>query len=371
MHLRARHIGLAALLVAAAAARVLAAPEPQPPAPKAAPAVRALILASQTVDPKGPYARNMSDWVRRFVDLLHRRAGLPLANIRVLAETPDAKAAPAVTTCTLDNVRAAFDALRTELTPADQFVLVILGHGTVTDPVGKLCLVGEDLKATVLAEWLDKLPTRRIVIVNCASGGAEFLEKYSRPGRVVVSATGNLGEGNQTYFAEFFLQTYESGRADRNADGVVTVLEAFNEAAHRCINWYHRQYKIPPPKDAPPGPREVEVRTAEARRLFRKFYDGIGDLVMVTPETDEDESTDPPLELADLQQRREAGEHASLEDRGENNGTLYWAQNKAYPLDGKRGEQGEIAARTVIGTPELRPPALPAGPVPSRQVGTD
>jgi len=352
MHLKKRGIALTALLLCTVSVGVSAAPEPKPRA------ARALVISSQTVNPNSPYARNMRDWVGRFVKLLKDKAGLPAGNVRVLAETADAKAQPAVTQCTLENVRGAFETLRKELQPGDQFVLIIIGHGIVTDPVGKLCLPGEDLKATVLADLLDKLPTRRIVIVNCASAGAEFLEKYSSPGRIVISATGNLGEGNQAYFAEFFLRAYETGKADRNRDGTVTVLEAFNEASHRCINWYHRQYIIPKEENAPPGPREIEVRTAEARRLFTKFYAGAKDVVMVTPQVDEDENTDPACgELENLQQRRESGEHASLEDRGENDGTLTWTRNKHQPLEGKRGEQGELAARTVIGSPALLPRA--------------
>ena len=351
-------IALAVMFVGLSAAAAAPKDAPVTVAKGPPPTTRAIVLASQTVDPKGPYARNMRDWTDRFVKLLTVRAKLPPANVRVFAETEDLKTAPPVRKGTLENVRTAFGELRKELRPVDQFILIVLGHGTVTDPVGKLCLPGRDLKATELAELLDALPTRKIVIVNCASGGAEFLEKYSSPGRVVVSATGNTGEGNQTYFAEFFLLAYETGRADANRDGTITVLEAFNRAAHRCVTWYQRQYKIPAPKDGPPGPRKVEVRTKEARRLFQKFYAGIDDLEMVTPDVDEQDDVDPPAdELDDLQLRRELGEHASLEDRGENNGSLHWYDNKHHVLEGKPREQGWTAARTTLGSPKPHPPA--------------
>lgn len=319
-----------------------------------APTTHALILSTQTMEAESPYARNMRDWIDRFVKLLTGKAGVPVENVRLLAATADEKSRPAASECTLENVKAAFAALGKTMTGADQFVLVIIGYGTVTDPVAKLCLPGPDLKTTTLAEMLDALPTRRIVIINCAGGGAEFLEKYARPGRVIVSACGKTGQGGRSYFAEFFLAAYESGKADADGDGKTTLLEAFNRSAHECINWYHRQYKIPPPKDAPPGPRKVEVRTEEARRLFKKFYEGIPDLEMVVPEQDEDPSVDPKSEdLEDLPLRREAVEHASLEDRGETFGALHWSENKHRPLTGKPGEEGELAARTVLGSPQL------------------
>jgi len=326
-----------------------------------APTARALILSSENVGPDDAYARNVRDWSARFVAYLTQRAALPADRVRVLAESADAQAKPPAAECTLANVQAAFAALGRELTPQDQFVLVLLGYGSVTDPVAKLCLKGADLKATTLAEMLDALPTRKVIILNFAGGGAEFLEKYARPGRVVVSACGKNGQGGRAYFAEFFLAALETGKADADGDGTITLLETFNESARRCINWYHRQVKIPPPKnlppDAPPGPRQVEVRTKEARRLFQKFYAGVGDLEMITPAQDEDDDVDPAISgLVDLQLRREATEHASLEDRVETSGALDWWENKHHPLTGKPGEPGALAARTVLGSPTLRPP---------------
>ena len=334
-------------------ASAFAAPEEAPPT------ARALVLGGHALDPKGPYARNMNDWVDRFVKLLVGKWGVPVENIQVLADREAAKAEPPVRKSTLKNVHAAFETLKRRLRANDQFILFVVGHGTVTEPVGKLCLPGADLKATELADLLDALPTRKIVIVNCASGGAEFLEKYSRRRRVVVSACGITGQGAQTYFAEFFLLAYERGKADANGDGVITLLEAFNRAAHQCINWYHRQYKVKKEKGEPVLPREVIVRTREARRLFRKFYDGVKDLQMLEPPQgdDEDENSDPSFEgLQDLPFRRESGEHASLEDRGENRGALHWTQNKHRVLKGEPGEQGETAARTVLGSPRLLAP---------------
>jgi len=344
---------LAALSLVLSCAHLSAAPQ------KDDACAQVLILGSQTVDPDGPYARNMHDWMSRFVKVLTVQGSVPAANVRVLAaaESPDAE--PPVAKSTLENVRAAFEKLGRELRSKDQFILFIVGHGTVTEPVGKLCLPGRDLKATELADLLDALPTRKVVVINCASGGAEFLEKYSRRGRVVVSACGVTGEGNQTYFAEFFLLACETKQADANGDGVITVLEAFNRAAHRCINWYHRQYKIAKEEGEDPLPREIEVRTKEARRIFRKFYGGVKEVRMVEPTDgdDEEEGKDPDSEnLEDLASRRESGEHAALEDRGENTGALHWLGNKHQILSGKPGEQGEIAARTVLGSPGLLPP---------------
>ncbi len=324
------------------------------------PTARALVVCSELVEKDGPYARNLADWSKRFVPVLTGKCGVSVENIRLLGPAADAASKPAVAECTLANVQAAFKDLAKELGPDDQFILVMLGYGSVTDPVAKLCLKGPDLKATALAEMLDALPTRKVVVLNFASGGQEFLEKYARAGRVVVTACGKSREGGQCYFPEFFLAGYESGKADLDGNGTITVLEAFEHAGRQCVNWYHRQYKIEGPKDAPPGePRKVEVRTSEARRLFQKFYAGVPDLVMEAPEADEEESVEPKIDgIEDLPSRREALEHASIEDRGDANGAaLEWSENKHRTLSGKEGEEGSAAACTVLGSPKLRPRA--------------
>jgi hypothetical protein len=158
------------------------------------------------------------------------------------------------------------------------------------------------------------------------------------------------------YFAEFFLLAYEQPGSDANGDGRVTVLEAFSRAAHRCINWYHRQYKVEAPEDES-NVRCIEVRTEEARRIFAKFYEGDKKVRMMKPAgADESEDQEPSFaKLEDLPLRRESPEHASLDDRGESVGAMHWVANKHEVLKGEPGQEGETAARTVLGSPEPLP----------------
>jgi hypothetical protein len=320
------------------------------------PEVQALIISGLSGDPKGAYARNMRDWKNRFVALIKKQGGVPDENFRVLTETPDAQAVPLEEKSTRENVRKALDQAGTLMNEHDQFILVMLGHGTVTEPTGKLCLPGPDLTATELARALDGLPTQHIAIINCASGGAEFLRKYSKSGRVVISAAGVPGQGQQTYFAEFFLLAHETGKGDADGDGHVSMLEAFNWAAGECVNWYHRQYKDGKASGRRNG-REIltfRVEGKESRRIFRKLYAGTN--IRLAPSGNPDApDTEPDTagRESPWEDRRETNELASLEDRGEETGALHWVGNKHVILEGRRGEQGAVAARTVLGKPEF------------------
>ena len=338
---------LSATMAARAADNAAAPPAKDPP-----PTTRVLVLGGLSGDARGAYARNMRDWIKRFVALM-QWAKVPAGNITVLAEAADPAAKPPVGRSTLVNVRAAFERIAKEIGPRDQFVLFLVGHGTVTEPVGKLCLPGPDLNADELAKRLDGLLTRQVVVVNCASGAAEFLSKVARPGRVVVSATGEPGEGIQTYFAEFFLLGYETRKADRSGDGRITVLEAFNWAAAECVDWYHRQLgvKLKLPKGS--KVQYLSVRGKETCRLFKKFYEGTNLKLHESSQPDELDS-DP----AGGGKGRETTELASLEDRGEpTKAAVHWVRNEHVHLEGKPGQQGHVAAATVLGSPSPPEPA--------------
>jgi len=343
---------LSILAVALLAAPVWPAEAPPPPGDRP-PTTRVLVLGGLSGDPRGAYARNMRDWMSRFVKLMLWEK-VPLEQITVLAEAADPGARPPHGESTLANVREAFGKIAEAVGPHDQFVLLMVGHGTVTEPVGKLCLPGPDLNADELAKMLDGLLTRDVVVLNCASGGAELLEKCARPGRVIVSAAGVAGEGIQTYFAEFLLLGYETRKADMDGDGKITVLEAFNWSAAECVDWYHQQAAVKMP-DAQKGSKEqyLNVFGTEACRLFKKFYEGTN-LKLNAAGSRPDQPDGEPLRG----EGRETMELASLEDRGEPaKAAVHWVRNQHVFLEGRAGQQGEVAAKTILGRPSKPEPA--------------
>jgi len=339
------------LFLLAGLARAGGAPAANEPPPTA----HVLVLGGLSGDPKGAYARNMRDWMSRFAALMLAEK-VPASQITILGETPVPQAKPPVGESTLANVRAAFEKIAKDVRPQDQFVLFIVGHGTVTEPVGKLCLPGSDLNANELAKMLDGLLTRNVILINCASGGAEVLSKCARPGRVVISAAGVQGEGIQTYFAEFFLLGYETRKADRNGDGKTTLLEAFNCAAAECVDWYHRQSGFKPTDEEKRAKvRTLNVYGKETCRLFLKFYEGTK--MRLNPEDSRPNDPDAdPSELAASHAMkgsvRESTELASIEDQGEpTKAAMHWVRGEHVFLAGQPGQQGEVAARTFLGHP--------------------
>lgn len=365
--------GIVALACGLLAAQTTSAPASRPAAnaPVRPAACFALIIGGLGDRPakpedlgKSPYSRNILDWVSRFEAVL-TKAGVKSENLIVLTERGDDKAQPPRPQSTLDNVKKAFGQLKDNLQAGDQLVIVLVGHGQVNEPVGKFCLVGQDLTATELTNFLEKQPATNVALINCASGGAAMIRTAAAPGRVIISAAGDDRDGNQTYFAEFFLSGYETGKADLDGDGIITLLEAYAYAARATANFYHRQYLLTDAETREPSdPLEWDVRGKETRKVWRKLYEGtsnkLGQPKEGTAAARDSEADDEPV-FGEYNKawvgRRLLAEHARLDDTDGKTGFFLWKPYEFVPLPKVApGQEGYTAARTVLG----RPTRLPA-----------
>ena len=378
------------LVVTVAVTAAVAFPRDATPAttrPAAAkPAAHALIITGVGVEKA--YSRNLLDWAGRFRAVLTGKCGLPAANVAVLTETADPKAKPPRLKATLENIRAAFAAAAKRVGPDDQFILFLAGQGQINEELGKLCLPGPDLRADDLEEMLAALATRNIVIINAASGAAEFLKNYLADGRVILTGCGYETEGNQSYFAEFVLRAFETGEPDRlngfgNRDGAVDLLEAYCYAARWTANWYHRQCRV---EDYRPGGQRLPegdpnlywvVRGKQTRKVWNRLYAGTrhrsvrpafrpapdkatGKLLTKDPlpaNLDTEADFEPKWGRFDKHWhfRRMLAETARLDDTGQaREGLFLWEPYKFKPCppDGEPGDPTWLARRTVLGRPQ-------------------
>ncbi len=85
--------------------------------------------------------------------------------------------------------------------PEDDFVLVLIGHGSFDGLEYKFNLVGPDISGGALAALCDHIASRRQLIVNTTSASGGSIAALQRPGRAVVAATKSGTEKNATVFA--------------------------------------------------------------------------------------------------------------------------------------------------------------------------
>jgi hypothetical protein len=121
--------------------------------------------------------------------------------------------------------------------------LVMIGHGTFFHDNAKFNLVGPDMSAGDLAEWLRPL-NRPIAIINCGSCSAPFLDRLSGPDRVVVTATRSGSEQNYARFGQYLAEAIQTSTTDIDHDGAVSLLEAFLTASHRTQSFYQDEGRL-------------------------------------------------------------------------------------------------------------------------------
>lgn len=315
------------------------------------------------------YGRRYVDWARRFNTYFTTKAKVPATSIVLLSgdkEFTNKKDAAVKGEATSENVLKTLADLAKTLNPQDQFVLVLLGHGSVSDALPTMELPGPDLSNEALAKALEAIPAENQVILNFASKSGEFLKPLARKGRVNVTACSE-GDAGEPVYAEFFLQGLESGKAGGEAvaggtkDGSVTVMQAYNWAAAQTAMWILRQTLVKEDKT-------WQVQGKQSVELFKKLYDGPEDDPASRKLSDLSDATkdDAPVSLAPAKDRSEVhsrgdrrllNERSTLEDCGQESGVTALRGDSGYePITGdKAGEAGALARRIVLGNPQLKP----------------
>tara|TARA_R110002049_G_scaffold46487_1_gene135148 strand:+ start:98833 stop:99789 length:957 start_codon:yes stop_codon:yes gene_type:complete len=121
--------------------------------------------------------------------------------------------------------------------------LILIGHGTYARGTAKFNLRGPDVSAKELSQWLSA-QKRPLVVVNCASSSAPFINALSGPGRIIVSATKSGTEQNYARFGKYFSEAILSPKSDLDHDDAVSVQEAFLRASADVQAFYDNEARI-------------------------------------------------------------------------------------------------------------------------------
>lgn len=139
----------------------------------------------------------------------------------------------------LKAVQAAFETAAQTLKPGDQFVLVLMGHGSHDGSEYRYMLWGNDITGSDLGALLDKIPsTVAQLVINATSASGAVVEKWAKPYRVVITATKSAGERNAPKFGGFWADALASSEADRDKDGNLTAQEAYDFANRKVADAY-------------------------------------------------------------------------------------------------------------------------------------
>jgi hypothetical protein len=203
-----------------------------------------VIIAGKGGQPE--FTAKYAQFARQLHDVLIAKQGFSAAQITVFAES-GAKLPVANTWCSADNVRAAFNRLAGTMQKTDLVAVVLFGHGTFDREWAKFNLEGPDLRDLDFAQLLERLPAERQILINTTAASGPFVEKLSRQGRVIITATRSGDEQYATIFPQYFVEAFlKPDEADLDKSGRISLLEAFDYSRDRVVRFYESANRLRP-----------------------------------------------------------------------------------------------------------------------------
>ena len=128
--------------------------------------------------------------------------------------------------------------------PDDDFVLILIGHGTFDGVEYKFNLPGPDVSGAELAIWCNRIPAKRQLIVNTTSASGGSIAALDRPGRAVIAATKSGTEKNATVFVRYWIEALRDPESDVNKNDAISAIEAFDYASAKTTAFYDSQKRL-------------------------------------------------------------------------------------------------------------------------------
>ena len=186
------------------------------------------------------YASTFAEWVERWESAASTNNNVRVVHA-VVEPDPDATTLDAGSTTQLDRLQLIIGELK-ESTP-DRLWIVLIGHGTDDGRASNFNLVGPDLSAEQLDEWLEPLATP-VAVIHCGAASSRFVDSLSRPGRIVITATRSPSEVNFARFGDALSSSIEGVDGDFDKDGQTSLLEAFLRASRLTRQFYEGDSRL-------------------------------------------------------------------------------------------------------------------------------
>ena len=178
------------------------------------------------------------NWAMQLINAATSQLALAPDQITYLGESPELDPQRITAQSNRENIEQTFIRLARETGPADQIFFVLIGHGTGEGEQSRFNIPGRDLTALEYDAMLDLFATQEIGFVNTASASGGFTAVLSGLNRVIVTATRDGRQNNQTVFPRFFVQAFAQDVADLDKDERISLLEAYNYASREVKRFY-------------------------------------------------------------------------------------------------------------------------------------
>ncbi len=192
----------------------------------------------------GEYADRFWDWSSKLVATLKGPLQLPRENLFFLVEDPERNPSLVTARAVKSDLMQVVGELESRVRPDDLLFLLLLGHGNFDGSDYRYNLKGPDLTGAELSAILDRFPAQRIVLVCTTPASGALIPRLSRGNRVLLTATKNGHEGNETVFARFFVESLHNPEADADKSRQVSLLEAYSFTHRKVKEWYAEKNRL-------------------------------------------------------------------------------------------------------------------------------
>jgi hypothetical protein len=192
----------------------------------------------------GEYADRFWEWSSKLVATLKGPLQYPRENLFFLAEAPERDPSLVTARAVKSDLMQLVGELESRVRPDDLLFLFLLGHGNFDGSDYRYNLRGPDLTGAELSAILDRFPEQRIVLVCATPSSGALIPGLSRGNRVILTATKNGHEGNETVFARFFVESLHNPEADADKSRRVSLLEAYRYTHRKVKEWYAEKNRL-------------------------------------------------------------------------------------------------------------------------------
>jgi hypothetical protein len=145
---------------------------------------------------------------------------------------------------TRGNLAAVMQVIAGQVKPEDDFVLILIGHGSFDGQQYKFNLLGPDISAAGLAQLCGRIGSKRQLVVNTTSASGGSVAALAHKGRAVIAATKSGTEKNATVFARYWVEALQDPTADVDKSDSISALEAFRYATAKTAAFYESQKRL-------------------------------------------------------------------------------------------------------------------------------
>ena len=181
-------------------------------------------------------ARTIAGLSSFFVDQL----GIDREAVAVVCDVESAAFDANATACTRESLEQTLGHITSDVRPVDRFVFYYTGQANRAADTLRLNVRGEDIVHDDLAQWIGAIKAKqKLIVLDCPCAGLA-ISSLAEPNSIVVcSARGDQYDSPR--FSEYFVPGLLQWDADEDADGRLSLLDAFQSTSRELDGHYARE----------------------------------------------------------------------------------------------------------------------------------